>query len=321
MRTLLFGVEPMVHDHARRRYCSRCDPRRCRSRVSDGFGFGGEPLLYPDLAGVLRFAKELGLRTTVTTNGMLLDERHLGHVAPYLDLLAISLDGDAVRHNNLRGDARAHERLMGGLSVVSERGLAFGFIHTLTRQSWEQIEALVDFAAGCDARLFQIHPLELVGRAKVELADAACDEATLAKVYILSLALGARHAGRPAIQYDVLPARKLAGAPESVHADEDTVDYSPLRAEHLTFLVLEADGTVVPMNFGFSRKYRVGNVTQARLRDSWPDFERDVYPAFRSLCRRTFERATADGAPRLVNWYEVLHDASIGEQDDVTARA
>jgi MoaA/NifB/PqqE/SkfB family radical SAM enzyme len=279
---------------------------------------GGEPLLYPELAAVLSFARELGLKTTVTTNGMLLDGRHLERVAPFINLLAISLDGDAAHHNEMRGDARAHERLMAGLNLVRERGVAFGFIHTLTRKSWEHIEAIVDFAARSGASLVQLHPLELVGRAKETLGDAACDEATLAQVYILTLALSASYVGKPLIQYDVLPARKLATVPETVHASEGEIDCARLRAQDLTFLVLEADGTVVPMNFGFSRRYRIGNVKDARLRDAWPGFARDVYAAFRSLCRRTFERVTADEAPRFTNWYEVLHDASIAEEDVVT---
>src|SRR5438132_6587334 len=54
---------------------------------------GGEPLLYKPLGELLLHAREYGLFTTVTTNGMLLDERHLGMLQGVLNLLAISLDG------------------------------------------------------------------------------------------------------------------------------------------------------------------------------------------------------------------------------------
>src|SRR5690242_9462370 len=54
---------------------------------------GGEPLLYRELPALLAHAKGLGLRTTVTSNGMLLSERRLAELADVVDVLALSLDG------------------------------------------------------------------------------------------------------------------------------------------------------------------------------------------------------------------------------------
>jgi MoaA/NifB/PqqE/SkfB family radical SAM enzyme len=54
---------------------------------------GGEPVLYQDLGRLLQLAKVLGLRTTVTSNGMLLNERRLAMLAGHTDVLAIILDG------------------------------------------------------------------------------------------------------------------------------------------------------------------------------------------------------------------------------------
>jgi Fe-coproporphyrin III synthase len=294
------------------------DPAVVRDAIRDaaelGYGTisisGGEPLLYPALAELLIFCKSLGLTVTITTNGTLLEGRRLDQLVSLVDVLAISLDGNAAAHDMLRRRTGAYERLIRGLDRVRERGLAFGFVHTLTKQSWEHVEGIVDFAAGVGAQLVQIHPLEQTGRAREQLPYAACDDITLAQVYILALALNARYAGKPVVQYDVLHVATMMDFPEVIYGGQDEVGAKGRCAEHLAVLVLEADGTIVPMTFGFGRSYRICNVNSERLRDAWPQFAREDYSRFRNLCRHVYQKVTAPGSPRFVNWYEVLHDAS-----------
>ena len=59
---------------------------------------GGEPLLYPALGRLLHCAHVAGLVTTVTTNGMLLDQRQLDILAADCDLV----HGSAVCSSNGR---------------------------------------------------------------------------------------------------------------------------------------------------------------------------------------------------------------------------
>ncbi|MBV8530148.1 MAG: radical SAM protein [Candidatus Eremiobacteraeota bacterium] len=305
------------------------EPRIVCDAIEDaaGLGYGtisvsgGEPLLYPALAEILAFAKSLQLRTTVTTNGSLLDARRLDPIAPFLDLLAISLDGDAVEHERLRRDPRSYRRIVRGIDAVRSRNIAFGFIHTLTQSSWEHIEAIVAFAAETGAALVQVHPLELVGRATEDLAESLCDETTLAQVYVLVQLLNLRHGGKPVVQYDILHAPSAMRAPEALYADPATHHAPSVKAENLAILVLEADGTVVPMTFGFGRAYAVANLKRERLSDAWPRFARDGYPRFRRLCRRVHAAMTHPEAPSFVNWYELLHNASLKKKRGTSSPA
>jgi MoaA/NifB/PqqE/SkfB family radical SAM enzyme len=108
------------------------DPALISSLVSDEF-------LYPGLLDVLRHAKSLGLRTTVTTNGYFLQQRRLEPLRDFVDVLAVSLDGPPELHNRLRGSPRAFDRLGAGLKSLRASGLKFGFIHTLTQETWEHL--------------------------------------------------------------------------------------------------------------------------------------------------------------------------------------
>jgi MoaA/NifB/PqqE/SkfB family radical SAM enzyme len=63
---------------------------------------GGEPLLRKDITDLIRHAKEEGLTTILTTNGILL-EKKIGEIAPYLDFIGLPLDSaDPLVHNRLR---------------------------------------------------------------------------------------------------------------------------------------------------------------------------------------------------------------------------
>jgi MoaA/NifB/PqqE/SkfB family radical SAM enzyme len=282
---------------------------------------GGEPLMFAGLEAVLRHARSLGLRTTVTTNGFFNRPAQLNRLREWIDVLAISLDGPREIHNAIRGSARAFDRLEAGLTHVRQAGIPFGFIHTLTQRNWEHLLWVAEFAAGNGARLLQIHPLELAGRASRQMAGEAPETDLLAKAYVLAFALANKYGDTMKVQVDLLYRDHLREEPELVYAEQapDKPDQaSP--AEHLGLLVLEPDGMIVPVSFGFSRSYSLCNVKEQRLADAWPDYQRDRYPVFKSLCRQVWDELSSPGAPILSNWHEVMvrrsHEISAGHPAD-----
>ena len=61
---------------------------------------GGEPLLSPDLPAILKRARSLEMRTSLTTNGLLLGQsRRWERIAPLVDMVAVSIDGTAEEHD------------------------------------------------------------------------------------------------------------------------------------------------------------------------------------------------------------------------------
>ncbi len=99
---------------------------------------GGEPLLFSDLPNALVEAKRLGFITSVTTNGILLKER-IRELRGVIDLPRISIDGNAVVHDSVRGVA-AFERAMLGLEAAYSEKMAFDIIFTLTEQNKNEID-------------------------------------------------------------------------------------------------------------------------------------------------------------------------------------
>jgi Fe-coproporphyrin III synthase len=266
---------------------------------------GGEPFLYSGLVEVLRHAKSLALRTTVTTNGYFLQPRQLESLRDLVDVLAVSLDGPPELHNRLRGSPQAFDRLCAGLKNLRTSGLSFGFIHTLTHQTWEYLSWIAEFAAASGARLLQLHPLEMVGRAEGRLGALCAEEDGLAKAYLVATALAAKYARSMTIQTDLLHRDQVMRAPEMVYADELTADWNAIApADLLGLIVVEADGAVVPISYGFSRRYKICSLNKQRLDQGWHSFLNEGYPEFRRLCRLLFEELISPNQRPLFNWHE-----------------
>ena len=228
---------------------------------------GGEPLMYERLVPMLAFARSLGMRTQIATNGWFLESPRLQEAAPLLDLLAISLDGPRDLHNQLRGSPRAFERLERGLASIRERGISFGMVHTVTAANWEHLFATAAFAAEAGARLLQLHMIEMAGRAVTDAAELALDEELVSKAYILAALLKIKYAGTMHVHSDLLHRSHLPGLCDGADL---------VRA--FGIMALEADGTIVPLAYGFDRRFAICNIREQSLASAWDGISRRSIP-------------------------------------------
>lgn len=271
---------------------------------------GGEPLMYEGLDKILRHAKSCGMTTTVTSNGTLCTET-LRKLHGNLDLLAISLDGPPQIHNELRKSPTAFDRMTAGLENVKKSGLKFGFIHTLTKKSWDQLLWITEFCVQNRASLLQIHPLELVGRAKETVAGSiAPQDDILARVYLLTLALATKYGGSITIQFDVFHREYILRNPELVYASTNQGTSSLekiMPANLLRIIVVEADGSVVPISSGFSNQYEICNLKTQRLSESWQQYvSKGPYLAFINLSKSVLEEIAMPALLPFFNWNELI---------------
>jgi MoaA/NifB/PqqE/SkfB family radical SAM enzyme len=268
---------------------------------------GGEPLLYRPLRRLLTQARECDMLTTVTTNGLLLDERRLSRLAGVVSLLAISLDGVPQSHNRMRASERAFEGMARRLEGVRRSGIPFGFIFTLTQHNVHELGWVTHFALEQGASLLQIHPLEIVGRAREELSGSAPDEVGSAYAYLAAERVRQIAGDRLRVQLDLVHREVLRAHPGQVFAD-DVAEHEPPSplADVLSPLVVEADGTVVPIEHGFARAYALGKLRDAPLCDLAADWRRERADSFRALCREVWTELTIPADLPFVNWYEAL---------------
>jgi MoaA/NifB/PqqE/SkfB family radical SAM enzyme len=106
---------------------------------------GGEPLLHPDLPLFLKAARDLKLRTTVTTNGLLYPKR-AREMAGLVNLLHFSVDGATPQtHDRLRG-LPSFERVMESLDLALALGEKPELLFTATSKNYRDVVPLADLA-------------------------------------------------------------------------------------------------------------------------------------------------------------------------------
>ena len=285
---------------------------------------GGEPLMVPELPTLLAHARALEMITALTTNGLLLTEKRVEALHGLVDVMAISLDGVPTSHNHVRGLKNAFEGMQKRLSWLRTANQRFGFIFTLTQHNLHELAWVADFAVSEGAFLLQIHPLEEVGRARTELQRSAPDAREMTYAFLEVARLQKQYEGQLRFQYDAVDVDFARHEPERLLAvpplDMGDPATQPLAAL-LSPLVLEYDGTLVPIQYGFDRRFAiaasVGNVNEQI--NAW---KRYGYGPFLDLCRQVYEEMLENASPRypFVNWYGLISEASRRYQSkEVTA--
>ncbi|MCB1789828.1 MAG: radical SAM protein [Gammaproteobacteria bacterium] len=277
--------------------------------VAQGYNWasfsGGEPLAYPALADVMRHAKTIGMHTAVVSNGMLLTPQRLDAIEAVTDILVLSLDGKPASHNRMRGTPKAFDSMAARLPELRERGMAFGFLFTLTQHNLDELPWVVEFAVNVGAKMLQIHPLDCVGNAARYLRGTEPDGIEGAYAWYLAEQTKRSLAGRLALQVDLVRSDALRQQPQSffLNEDEDVLD-QPL-AEQLSPLVIEPDGSVVPLQYGFARSFALGNLHQATLPEMAMRWRVDVGPRLQAVSRELF-RVLDDQPSQFIDWYALM---------------
>lgn len=109
---------------------------------------GGEPLLRPDLIGLIELACRRGIRAVLSTNGTLMTTS-LAHrlKAAGVSYVGVSLDGLGQTHDRFRGVAGAFLQALQGIRTCRAAGLKVGLRFTISRRNAREIGAIFDLIA------------------------------------------------------------------------------------------------------------------------------------------------------------------------------
>ena len=128
---------------------------------------GGEPLLRNDLFDLLAEAKQLALRTVISSNGTLIDSAIAGKLAGLgVSYVGISIDGDQSFHDAFRQSAGCFKAALAGVENCQKAGLKTGLRFTITKQNANKIPVVFDIAASANIRRICFYHLVKTGRAK-----------------------------------------------------------------------------------------------------------------------------------------------------------
>jgi radical SAM protein with 4Fe4S-binding SPASM domain len=134
---------------------------------------GGEPLCREDLLDIVKYASSKGIRTTIGSNGTLIDEEMARKMVDAgVMAVAISVDGvDAVTHDSFRGVDGAFERTLRGIEACRNSGLPFQLNMVIRKDNLSQLEGMLRLAVDLGANAAEVFDLVAAGRAKDECKE------------------------------------------------------------------------------------------------------------------------------------------------------
>ena len=107
---------------------------------------GGEPLIRPDIFELVDHARSLGMRCTLSTNGVLINKEVAKKIKESgFVYVGISLDGIGEINDHFRGKEGAFKKAMEGFQNCVEVGQRVGLRLTLTRHNYENLNEIFDF--------------------------------------------------------------------------------------------------------------------------------------------------------------------------------
>ncbi len=160
-------------DSDAREYPGELDWDQCRAVVDDLAQFGvpalllsgGEPLIHPRFFDLAGYAREKGLRLTLSTNGTLIDRDHATRLKQLgFSYVGISLDGIGETHDKFRGRTGAFEKTVEAFRHCKAVGQNAGLRLTLSANTIADLDRILDFIEAEDIERVCFYHLVYSGR-------------------------------------------------------------------------------------------------------------------------------------------------------------
>lgn len=128
--------------------------RLCRAGLKTLVISGGEPFLRKDLPELLRTARDGGVeRLDIITNGTVLDKEKLLAVKPYVDTIAVSVDGFSAEHDHYIRDEGIFDAVTRSIQLLKSLGMTVSVLPTVHRKNCEYMDDYVAYARGLGAEI------------------------------------------------------------------------------------------------------------------------------------------------------------------------
>jgi MoaA/NifB/PqqE/SkfB family radical SAM enzyme len=134
---------------------------------------GGEPLLFPHLFELARYAVDQGLQVSMNTNGYLLDEETaLAIKQAGFTSVGLSIDGhEAVLHDAFRERPGSFLRAVRALDLLRGAGVKTTMSTVISRLNHHNLEDLVGLAVGHGVAQLFLHNFKCAGKGLANRAE------------------------------------------------------------------------------------------------------------------------------------------------------
>lgn len=271
---------------------------------------GGEPLLRKDLFELAAYAKSLGLRPVLSTNGTLITPEMAQKLAEAgFQYVGVSIDGLEEIHDRFRGRKGAFRDAIQGLKNAAAAGLKTGVRFTVNADNVVDLPAVIDYVAEAGIPRFCMYHLVYAGRGS-EMIQHDTDVETKRQT-IEVIAKKTKELAERGAELEILTVDNHA---DGVYVRNIIAREQPERLEEVQHLLemhggcsagtkmsnVDPYGNVHPCQFW--GHVTLGNVKERKFSDIWKDTSdeflnalRDKQSHVKGRCGRCEQRAICGG--------------------------
>ncbi len=242
---------------------------------------GGEPLMRKDIFELIAYARKLGIRSTLSTNGTLITPEIAQRVKDVgVSYVGISLDGIGEVNDCFRGKKGAFELAMRGFKNCVAVGQKVGLRMTLTRHNFKELHGIFDFIEREQINRACFYHLVYSGRgSSIADEDLTHSESRAAVDIIIERSIDFHRRG---LKKDILTVDNHV---DGVYLYRKMREQMPERAEAILKLLKWNGGGLYSSGVGFAdidfygnvhpdqfwMHYNFGNVRKRKFSDIWMD--------------------------------------------------
>ena len=241
---------------------------------------GGEPLMRPDFFELASYAKSLGIRPTLSTNGTLIDKEMAAKIKETgVGYVGISLDGIDEVNDTFRGREGAYAKAMAGIENCVAVGQRVGLRFTINKHNWQELDKIFDFIEAKNIDRVCFYHLVYSGRGSMmQEEDLTPAEARQAMDTIISRTLDFAQRG---LEKEILTVdnhcdgvylylKALAAGKDDLAAQiKKYIFMNGGNRSGIAFAEVDPEGNVHPDQF--TQHHTFGNVKERRFAEIWQD--------------------------------------------------
>lgn len=240
---------------------------------------GGEPLMREDLFELGAHAVKRGIRTVISTNGTLIDERTAYKIKEAgFSYVGVSLDGIGETNDEFRGVRGAFALALRGMQDCSAVGVKVGLRLTLNKHNSNDLPAILDLLGEENIRRACFYHLVYAGRGRRMKEDDLSLEQTRAAVDLIFDRAEDFH--RRGVDLEILTVDNHTDGPYLLRRVQER---QPQRAEEVLQLLRWNGGNSSGVGIGaidnlgyvhadqFWQHYCFGNVRERKFGEIWSD--------------------------------------------------
>ena len=251
---------------------------------------GGEPTLRKDIIELATWAKQLGVRPVLSTNGTLITEQLAEAIAQVgFGEVGISIDGIGAANDRFRGQEGAFEAALSGIRRLKVLEHRVSLRLTITRHNFRELPAIFDLVEreGIDRICF--YHLAYAGRASDMQAEDVSHEETREVVDLIidrTLDLHRRGLDKEVLTVDnhtdavYVYLKATEEYPDRAPAIMELLRRNGGNSSGLRIAAVDNRGDVHPDQFWWH--YSLGNVRQRKFGDIWTDTSEPLLQGLRA---------------------------------------